>query len=189
MAVDPRWTENQEVSRAAFGSANELVPALERIIRTGNWREFEHPMHGLEHYETFGDYCRRFLELSPEAIEALLDRSQFKSAAIEVRRMLREEVQPAAPQSGGRPSNLSDTKVTAQQEAQDAQAIVARLKRDDPALAAQVVSGTITPNAAAIQAGIRHKYARVRTDDISRAVGVLLKCYTRDQLLAALETV
>ena len=71
---------------------------------------------------------------------------------------------------------------------QDSTYVVARLKRDDPALAAQVVSGTITPNAAAIQAGIRHKYARVRTDDALRAVSVLLKCYTREQLLTALET-
>ena len=50
MAVDPRWTENQEVFRAASGSAGELIPALARIIESGSWREFQHPMHGLQRY-------------------------------------------------------------------------------------------------------------------------------------------
>jgi len=184
MAVDPRWTENQEVARASGGSANKLVPALERIIETGNWREFTHPMHGLTHFDSFADYCRKWVGLSPEAVEALLDLSMFPAAASQVRRMLREETPAAAKHGGDGGFEVSVTN----SEQPDATYVVARLKRDDPALAAQVVEGTITPNAAAIQAGIRHKYARVRTDDIARAVGVLLKCYTRDQLLAALET-
>lgn len=187
MAVDPRWKENQEVAQASAGSANELVPALERIIQSGHWREFNDPMHGLTRFVSFADYCRQWVELSPEAVEALLDRSMFKAAAEQVRRMLRDDIPAARDAKGGPiPVNARVTSVSTHEDT--AQTVVARLKRDDPALAAQVVEGTITPNAAAIQAGIRHKYARVRTDDISRAVGVLLKCYTRDQLLAALET-
>jgi hypothetical protein len=184
MAVDPRWKENQEVAQASAGSANELVPALERIIRTGNWREFEHPMRGLTQYQSFADYCREWVGLSPEAVEALLNRTNNKAAAAQVRRMLRQELPAVAARPGPKPGDVRDTNNS---EQDDATYVVARLKRDDPALAAQVIDGTITPNAAAIQAGIRHKYARIRTDDVGRAVGVLLKTYTRNELINALE--
>lgn len=186
MGVDPRWKENQEVAQASAGSANELVPALERIIRTGHWREFMHPMHGLTRFDSFADYCREWVGLSPEAVEALLDRSMFKAAAATVRQLLREGIAPAREAKGGPiPANSSDTTVS--EGDRDSTYVVARLKRDDPALAAQVVDGTLTPNAAAIKAGIRHKYARVRTDDPHRAIAVLLKSYTREQLIDVLE--
>jgi len=176
MAVDPRWRENQRVAQAAAGSANELIPALADIVKTGHWAEFTHPMRGRQQFSSFADYCDEFLGLSAEAVEALLERSQFKDDARTVRRLLRESISEA----GG-------VSVTHPQDKKDAGAVVARLKRDDPDLAAQVVAGDITPNAAAIAAGIRHQYARVRVDDPARAVAVLLKHYTRDQLLAALE--
>jgi hypothetical protein len=64
--------------------------------------------------------------------------------------------------------------------------VVSRLKRDDPQLAAQVVKGKLSPNAAAVKAGIRHKYARIRTDSAERAVAKLLEHYDREQVLRAL---
>jgi hypothetical protein len=66
--------------------------------------------------------------------------------------------------------------------------VVARLKRDDPDLAQQVINGTVTANAAAIQAGIRRPYQRVRTDNPQLAIAALLRHYTRDQLADALNT-
>lgn len=185
--IDPRWRENQEVLRAASGSANGLVPALEKIIESGNWREFEHPMRGVQRFDRFADYCLEFIELEPHAVEVLLEHSNFKAAAATVRRMLAEDITEAHRDVGGRPSlNLSDTKVVAPQERQDAAAIIARLKRDDPALAQQIIDGDITANAAAIRAGIRKAYARVRTDDCTRAVSVLLRHYSPDEIRAAL---
>ena len=64
--------------------------------------------------------------------------------------------------------------------------MISRLKRDDPELAAQVVAGDITPNAAAIKAGIRHQYVRIRADDIDLAVKRLLAHYPKQQLIDAL---
>jgi hypothetical protein len=182
--TDPRWRENQEVAQAASGSANELIPALSRIIDTGHWREFEHPMHGLQQFDRFTDYCSQFLELDPRAVELLLDRSNFKAAAEQVRRMLAEDIEPVS--NAGRPVNLSDTKVTAPQEKQDAAAVIARLKRDRPDLAQQVIDGDLSPNAAAITAGIRKAYARYRTDDPALAVAALLRHYTAEQIRGAL---
>lgn len=186
--IDPRWRENQEVLRAASGSANGLVPALEKIIESGNWREFEHPMRGVQRFDKFADYCLEFVELEPHAVEVLLEHSNFKAAAATVRRMLAEDIAPAA--GRGRPpaskGNVSDTNNNLRDA--DAAAVIARLKRDDPDLAQQIIDGDISANAAAIQAGIRKAYARVRTDDCTRAVSVLLRHYTADEIRAALTT-
>ena len=152
MVVDPRWTENQEVFRAASGSAGELIPALARIIESGSWREFQHPMHGLQRYETFAAYCDDFVGISALAVEAMLGRSSNRRAAMTVRELLREAIPPARAQGeiGNGRSRLRDTKSTSEQD--DVSYVVARLKRDDPDIANAVINGTITPNAAATRA-------------------------------------
>lgn len=187
MAVDPRWTENQRVAQAASGSANELVPALADIVATGHWSEFTHPMRGVLRFASFAAYCDEFLGLSASAVEALLEKTNAKDAARQVRRMLAEDVQPVA--GVGRPvvGNVGDANITEREN--DATYVLARLKRDDPALAQEVIEGAISANAAAIKAGIRHRYVRVRPDDVNQAVRVLLKHYTPEQLRAALEVV
>lgn len=183
MAVDPRWEENQRVFQAASGSANELVPALAAIVSTGHWREFVHPMRGVVAYDSFSAYCDDFLGLSAMAVEALLDMTNAKAAAREVRRMLAEDVEPVAGH-GGKRKQVSDTNLPTEP---DATYVLARLKRDDPDLARQVIDGHVSANAAAITAGIRNRYVRVRPDNVDKAVTVLLKHYTRQQLLSALE--
>lgn len=64
--------------------------------------------------------------------------------------------------------------------------MIGRLKRDDPALAAEVIEGRITPHAAALKAGIRKPRATFVTDDVDRAVDALLRHYSRDDVQAAL---
>lgn len=185
MASDPRWRENQKVSVAARSSSNALVPALAAIVETGHWREFVHPMQGLKQYATFAAYCDDFLGLSAQAVETLLDKSQHKADARTVRRLIREGIEPAAKHGeigNGRGSGTTSTT----EGDRDATYIVARLKRDHPDLAQQVIDGQISPNKAAIQAGIRKPYIRVRADDAHLAVAALLKHYTPIQLLAAL---
>ncbi len=181
MSSDPRWRENQVVARAVSGSANELIPALERIVDTGHWREFVHPMQGVKRYESFGDYCRDFLELTPEAVESLLDSSMFPAAAAKVRRLIREGVQPVAEKPGPNVCDANNSEQT------DATYVLARLKRDQPELAQQVIDGELSPNAAAIKAGIRKSYFRCRSDSPQLAVASLLRHYTKEQVLAALE--
>lgn len=66
-----------------------------------------------------------------------------------------------------------------------------RLKRDHPALYEQVDSGSLTAGAAAIKAGIRHRTASVRTDDVESAARTLRQHYTdpgQRQALAELLT-
>ena len=186
MGVDPRWTENQRVAQAASGSANELVPALADIVATGHWAEFRHPMRGVMRFESFARYCDDFLGLSASAVEALLEKTNAKEAARQVRRMLAEDVEPVAAH-GSVGNGRSRGSVATSTDNRDATFILARLKRDDPVLAQQVIDGNVSANAAAIAAGIRRRYVRVRPDDVCQAISVLLKHYSREQLRQALE--
>jgi hypothetical protein len=69
-----------------------------------------------------------------------------------MRQLLFGEIEPAL--SPGRPDeNMSGTHV--RQDSHTAEAITARLKRDDPELAEKVVRGEISPNAAAREKGWR----------------------------------
>ena len=185
MVVDPRWTENQAVARAASGSAGELIPALARIIESGSWREFIHPTHGVQHYETFIEYCDDFVEINALAVEAMLDLSRNRRAAMTVRELLREAIPPA--RAHGRPTIDKGSDTTFIEDVRDASYVGARLKRDNPDIAADVINGTVTPNAAAIQTGIRHPYGRYRRNDINAAIKALRRDYTRDQIMHALE--
>ncbi len=71
----------------------------------------------------------------------------------EVRRLLAEEVRPSADQ--GRPGKGGATAFSLHDQRGTADALTARLKRDDPDLAARVVAGEVTPNAAAREKGWR----------------------------------
>lgn len=73
----------------------------------------------------------------------------------QVARLLGEDIEPAAAHGeiGGGHGRLSATH--SGQAARDANAVVARLKRDDPTLAAEVVEGRISANAAARRKGWR----------------------------------
>lgn len=71
----------------------------------------------------------------------------------QVARLLAEDVVPAG--APGNPRNLGATKVKQEDHANSAEHITARLKRDDPDLAARVVAGEVTANAAAREKGWR----------------------------------
>lgn len=189
MVVDPRWTENQAVYWAAMHSANELVPALAKIVESEHWREFIQPRGDIHAYATFASYCSGWLQLSAPAVEALLERSNEKHAARLVAKAIREGVEPTAPNGTNRWANEDrpdSIRPITNPYGTDPNYLLARLKRDHPDLAAEVVEGTISARAAAIQAGILHPRIYVRADDPSAAIRSLLKHYTRTQLLETL---
>jgi len=59
--------------------------------------------------------------------------------------------------------------------------IISRLKRDDPGLAKQVMSGEITAHAAAVKSGIRKKYVSVRCD-VNGFVSKAKKIFTEEEI-------
>jgi len=191
MDLDPRWIEVQAVYRAASEASHELIPALAKIVETENWREFVRPNRGLQTYGTFAQFCDGVLGLSAEAIEALLNRSTAKHAARLVTKAIREGIEPQGPNGGDRKSKdyqgsnatlISDV----QSGERDSRYRLARLKRDAPDIAAEVVEGTLTPYAGAVKAGFIKRPGTFRTDNPELAIRSLLKHYTRTQLLETL---
>lgn len=64
----------------------------------------------------------------------------------------------------------------------DPEYLASRVKAKDPELFDKVTSGEMTPNEAAIKAGIRKPYAQFRTDDIEKAIKTILKHYSWEDL-------
>lgn len=60
------------------------------------------------------------------------------------------------------------------------------ITRVRPDLESRIRSGEITIGAAAVEAGIRAQRASVPTNDVDKAIAVLRKYYSPDQLIAAL---
>jgi hypothetical protein len=77
-------------------------------------------------------------------------RERMDAMRAEVARLVAKDVQPSLPQ--GRPQKERDTFISVgRPDTKDK--VIARLKRDDPALAERVVSGELTANAATSPAG------------------------------------
>lgn len=68
----------------------------------------------------------------------------------------------------------------ARQDRHDADAVIARLKRDDPAMADRVVSGELSPNAAARQKGWR--YPRILVTSPESVAKSLRKHLSHEQI-------
>lgn len=77
------------------------------------------------------------------AVETLLDKSQHKADAREVRRLIREGIEPVKGHGG----DGGDEVCVTNSDQTDTTYLIARLKRDDPDLAQQVIDGQISPNA------------------------------------------
>lgn len=152
---------------------------LRNVVTDGSWRDFT-LKSGFHHtFETFPDFLAWVGVDRSELIAVLRVRGEDALAAA----VLAEGIEPAAEHGGARQKQDGDTILTTDN---DSAYVVARLKRDDPALAQQVIAGEITANAAAIAAGIRKKYIRCRADDPQLAVKALLRAYTRDEIITAL---
>jgi hypothetical protein len=168
-----------------------LVDMLELAINQDAWREYRRPMGAIQTYAP-GEFTKFVttppslgMGMDPNKLVGVITAFGRNELRDRVEGLLRADIPPARAAKGGPvPANFCDTKVS---EQIDASYVVARLKRDNPDIANAVINGTITPNAAAIQTGIRHPYARIRRDNINQAVRVLLRDYTRDQIMHALE--
>ena len=164
----------QAVSRFAHGAATgPWVLDLAEVVRTQAWRCYAHPAGLVEQpsFRAFVADSGRGLGVDADALVKLLSASGYKAAADAIGRALREET-PAIGDNGGArvQGEQSGTTRLTDSDRNSATYVLARLKRDYPDLAAQVVDGTLTAHRAAIQAGIRHRTVAVRTDNIDAAM-------------------
>lgn len=154
------WTVVREVISSTTAGADLMsaMPGLvKRLLDEEAWRSFAAPAPaGLVVHSSF----KSFLESgSPRGLGgrrgqlmALCGNDEILKGR--VRQVLNEEI-PAASNPGEIGNGRSRVDGTNSTQSNSAEYIIGRLKRDDPELAARVVSGELTANAAARQMGIR----------------------------------
>ena len=163
---DAAWEANQAVYSAAHADGDRLTPALAQVVESGYWRSFEHPGKGLQEFQTFETYCIEWIRFSAEAVLAILQASQFKSAARTVKAELLLGLAPLTTHGTNQHVERGDGITISSDNTADR--VVQRLKRDNPQLAQQVINGTTTAHAAAIKAGHRKKRITMQPDDPHR---------------------
>jgi hypothetical protein len=164
----------EHILRRDGGSPGSALEGLAAIVEDGTWRKVP---SGPDRPEPFASF-RRFVEANPpfglgysiKQLRALLQlqhpgegateiRERMEAMRDEVARLIVEDVQPSLPAVHAGPGRghktSSDTTGFESPIGRGVEYVVARLKRDRPDLAERVVSGELTANAAARQAGIR----------------------------------
>lgn len=161
----------------------QLISSLSEILDNDLWRSFVVPVDREMKFDSFALFLE-YANTDPKELLAVLAAHDEQELAARVRSELGGELAEQGEIGNGRSeSRVSDTNST---RIPDATYLVSRLKRDQPELAEQVLTGKISANAAAVQAGIRHAYIRIRADDVQLAVVKLLERYDRDDVLDAL---
>ena len=160
----------------------QLISSLLEILDNDLWRSFVVPVDREMKFDSFALFLE-YANTDPKELLAVLAAHDEQELAARVRSELGGELAEQGRWERDEPSKGSDTTFDV---GRDATYLVSRLKRDEPELAEQVLTGKISANAAAVQAGIRHAYIRIRADDVQLAVVKLLERYERDDVLDAL---
>jgi hypothetical protein len=162
-------------ARGDSASPKTFAEALARAVETKVWLRLAGP--GGRPFRSF----RAFLTTPRESGGIGLAEEQLEHAAKLagpetwqlVQMHLREEQSPAPDHGGDRRSSEAQDGGTILKPGH-AESIVARLKRDDPDLAARVVRGEVTPNAAALEKGWRKPRIVVTTPaDLAELMRIL----------------
>ena len=176
------WVVVREVISSTNDGAQVMsaLPGLvRRLLDEEAWRSFTPPgeAHPI-HYDTFTEFVAaaapKGLGGKSAALLALCGADDELRTRVD--RLLKGEIAPAA--SVGRPRKDSTTVIKPDRDT--AGAVVARLKRDDPALAEKVVNGEMSAYAAARTKGWKPPRIQVTTPE--RTAAHLCRHMTRDQL-------
>lgn len=132
-----------------------VTDLLAKVLDSGAWAKFTTPIGLVAEHDSFQSFVTtprwKGLGTTREALTAWVGATDAQLAARIEQAWKAEE--PTANAVGRPPKKSGVTRVT--QKNNDADSVLSRLKRDDPALAEQVVDGRITSNAAALQKGWR----------------------------------
>lgn len=133
-----------------------IATLVGQVIESKAWSEFTDQLGNRVTHDSFQSFVTtphwRGLGTSKQALVGWV-REQDESVAEAVERAWKEEVPARGNPSGGRPKGENRCATTV--NPMEADGILARLKRDDDALAQQVINGEITANAAARLKGWR----------------------------------
>lgn len=166
-----------------------IVTLLPKVIESGAWASFLTPLGTRVEHESFQKFVTdaRYDGLGIKSRDALVKLvSPFDPDAADLaERAWRGEI-PAATRPGeiGR-GRVSESATPANVRDHTADSILARLKRDDPALAEQVVNGEVTPNAAALGKGWRKP--RILLTSPEHVASKIYDHWTGDQIAELIE--
>lgn len=135
-----------------------LTSLLGDVIESGAWSHFTDQLGNAIEHESFQSFVTtprwRGMGTSRDALVGWV-REQDKQVAEQVEQAWRGEVPAARRHGTNQHSKLPRGGDSATGSTEIADGILARLKRDDPELAARVVRGEVSPNAAAMAKGWR----------------------------------
>ena len=147
----------QEYVASGADDLDMVTRLLGKVIESGAWREFTTPNGFPVRHRTFHDFVTADrwdgLGTSRDALVGWV-REQDPDVASAVERAWREEVPAAQDYGTNRHSTPRDHAMNST-HAESSDGILARLKRDDPDMARQVINGELTANAAARSKGWR----------------------------------
>lgn len=172
MMYDPQqeaWRAVQAVmqmNESAVKSYPLFIDSLRQVVERGFWREFLfEPLGKTKKFDTFEAFLK-YVDVPPKELLAVLQSHDETALLAQVRSELGGEL--AENGTNQHSAGVRDTKPIERKD--DATYVTARLRRDHPALAEQVLAGSLSANAAAVEAGIRKRYIRVPADDLDAAM-------------------
>lgn len=145
-------------------------------------------------YDSEDQFFEKALVIKPEAVELACLAIQanqgqpigIKQFVEQARRQADLESDEYVGQGTRSDKQLRDNVTKSRQGGNELSYTLRRLARSHPELLDRVESGELSANAAAIEAGFRHKTITVRLDDAQSAVRTLLRHYTKEQLRKAI---
>lgn len=144
------------LKREVVGGRNQqgsITSLLRQVLDGGYWAEFDSPVTGItKTYSSFHKFVES--ELGVRNLDVLVGWVGPKDPdlADRVRKVWREEIPASA--KVGRPAGNDEKNSNYSLNNASSDGLLARLKRDHPALAQQVIAGELTATAAARKAGI-----------------------------------
>lgn len=156
------------------GNALEDVPGLlKRVLAEESWREFVTPRGELVRHERFVDFVTtaptQGIGASPDLVERIIERD---NEALELFRGAMKE----------KPGPKSRDVITRTEHGTSRSYALQRLRKDAPALHAEVLAGRLSAHAAMVQAGFRPKTISVPVSRPDSLAAALRKHLTPDDL-------
>ena len=197
-SLDPRLLLNSEI-RQAGGDPSHIFELLETVIERGDWQTL--PTDWGEPHATFRSFVEspfpNGIGIKADKLMNLLklehrfeDSPSYRERYDVLRRKVADLLTVELPLHGGDRTKEQDYNIILpSKQGTSEEYTLRRLKRDNPALAQQVIDGTLTANQAAIQAGFRKRKIQIPLDDSDSAARLLAKHYDVDELIDALNRI
>lgn len=163
------------------GNNSQSITTLVRhVLDDGQWHEYRSKATGVTRtHKSFQEFVKRGLGVHHIDLLTSWIEPVDKDVAGRLQRAWMEDIPPAGNHGGNRKAD-SAAPATPLPAQQSADGVLRRLKRDHPALADEVIQGTITATAAARKAG--YQTPVVRLGKIETVAKKLADHYTPEEL-------